>query len=103
MVWKNLFFINALRTAFLGSTPVAVELPKAVYMDFKDAGRLLMSYEVEVKYDNNVKRVFTFSVEERKLGIVPRRVALKRAIDFYRKKKAEIEKNNKKAVNQQVR
>lgn len=101
MEWKNLGGIKNFFKSIFVTNPIAVDAPKAVYMDFKDAGRVLMSYDVEVKYEDDVKRTFSFSVEERKLGLSPRRRALKRAIDFYRKKKIEIEKN-KNSLRQRV-
>lgn len=75
-------------------TPVAVERPVPFYQDYEDAGHMLIRYDVKVTYLYHGDYIFSFGVEENKLGLVPRRKALKKAVDFYRKVSLKIEKGN---------
>ena len=89
MEWKKLFSLKAVKE-FFDWTPVSVSLPKPKIIEYKDTGKILVGYEVAVQYLHHGKQVFVFAFDEMKLGLFPRRYALKRAVKFYKDKKKEI-------------
>lgn len=93
--------IETIRRKF-DKTPVAVKVPCPKYKFYRDKGRVLLGYEVEVEYLYQGNQKMLFSTDEDKLGIVPRQRALANAISFYKETKAKIynyrksQKNNQK-------
>ncbi len=79
-------------------TPVAVELPVPFYQDYEDAGHMLIRYDVKVTYLYHGDCTFSFGVDENKLGLMPRQIAYRRAINFYRKIQNKIAKESQKCM-----
>lgn len=94
MNWKNLFSWDALKRSF-DWTPVSVRPPRARYMYYKDIGKMLLGYEVEVEYlyHGNQKRLF--AIDEEKLCLISRRRALSNAVAFYKDMKFKVREYKK--------
>ena len=92
--WKNLFSWEGIKQAF-DWTPVAVKTPRPCYKTYKDVGRLLLGYEVEVTYLYHGVRKQLFPIDEEKLGLVTQKKALKNAIIFYKKTRNTIREKQK--------
>ncbi|HIS71078.1 MAG TPA: hypothetical protein IAD02_03795 [Candidatus Enterousia intestinigallinarum] len=89
MQWKNIFSWEKIRQHF-DWTPVAVRGPRPRYETYNDVGRVLLGYEVEVKYLYHGVKKRMFVTDEEKLGLVSRKRALANAISFYKDTKGKI-------------
>ncbi len=94
MNWKNLFSIEKIKQKF-DWTPVAVKAPRPRYTVYKDVGRILLGYEVEVQYLYHGNKKHLFATDEEKLVLVSSRRALANAICFYKNTKSKVLKYNK--------
>lgn len=94
MIWKNLFNLEKIRQKF-DWTPVAVKAPRTRYEFYRDTGKVLLGYEVEVEYLYHGTKTVLFATDEDKLGLVPRRRALLNAVDFYRATRKRISEYKK--------
>ncbi len=91
MKWRNLFNLGGFRHCF-DWTPIDVKPPRPRYEFYKDVGRVLLGYEVEVEYMYHGKKLRIFSTDTEKLGLVPPHRALENAIIFYRGVRARVTK-----------
>ena len=100
MRWTDLFKANWWWQQF-DWTPVAVKAPRPRYEVYKDAGRVLLGYEVEVDYLYHGNQCVLFPTDMEKLGLVTPQRALANAINFYketRKKVNEYKRGQQKCV-----
>lgn len=67
----------------------SVTKPRPQYMEFKDAGKILLGYNVIVVYKHHGKKDYFFACDEEKLGLASRECAYRRAEKFYNRKKQE--------------
>lgn len=95
MNWKNIFIVKKIRYLF-DWTPLYVKIPKPRYEVYSDAGKVLLGYEVEVKYLHHGVKKLLFPTEENKLGLVSRKRALEKAINFYKTTRTKINLANQK-------
>lgn len=76
------YAIETLKRVF-DYTPVGVSAPMPKFMDYRDAGRVLLGYEVVVNYARHAPRAYLFPSDEEKLGLVSQAKALQNARRFY--------------------
>ena len=88
MKWKNLINWHVLRHWF-DWTPTDVQVPQPRYEVYKDAGRVLLGYEVQITYRHHGVYTLLFPTTDN-LGEVGRRRALYRAIKFYKSTRNNI-------------
>ncbi len=91
---KNMIDFQKLRQCF-DWTPVAVNGPHPCYKTYSDVGKVLLGYEVVVKYLYHGDRKCFFQTDEEKMGFISDRRALKNADCFYNKIKAKIAKSKR--------
>ncbi len=91
MNWKD--FLNGkicqIKHAF-DWTPVAVKAPCRRCEVYKDVGRVLLGYEVEVTYLYHGTKKRLFTTDEDKACIVSRKRALRNAMEFYKTTKERV-------------
>lgn len=97
MNWKDIFRLEKIVNLF-DWTPVAVKAPRPRYEFYKDVGRMLLGYEVEVTYLHHGTEIKLFATDENRLGLVSRKRALMHALSFYSETRNKIN-NHKRAKN----
>ena len=84
-------------------SPVNVDEPVPVFKSYLDKGRILLGYEVKVKYMYHGTYRYFFGIDENKFGLVSRHKALKNAVVFYERKKQKTEQVKSKYNNMYTR
>lgn len=98
MKWINLFSATWWKQKF-DWTPVAVKTPRPRYEEYKDVGRTLLGYEVEVEYLYHGVQRTLFPTDTEKLCFVTPQKALANAIRFYKETKSKVAQYKKEQQN----
>ena len=76
-------------------TPIDVCLPLAFTVFYRDVGKRVEAYTVEVTYKSGKHKEFTFPVDNDHWQLVSSSRAYKRAMDFYRRQRVRVRAYNK--------
>lgn len=85
-----MFGIKEFIDNIFNNPPIDVCLPRAFTVFYRDVGKRVEAYTVEVTYKNDKHKEFTFPVDNDHWQLVSSDRAYKRAMCFYRRQRAKV-------------